>query len=207
MSTHPLSHIHQGQTTQRGRDEAKSSEEVSSTLKVDVMISPQRCHQQYAKSECTACPWPPSDLLFGSTQSGTDGRGTRHNTASHKRLRSTQEESKYKHLTSNPWSQDRVDTPAWFADVRFKKRERERPDLLSVGMLSSAERSDPSLHHPWRRWPPGWTDRCSAPAPQLPWKLWREAERSSYRGIPDSSPSSLTLMSLESDVYMLSLKV
>lgn len=87
MSTHPLSHIHQGQTTQRGRDKAKSSEEVSSTLKVDVMISPQWCHQQNAKSECTACPWPPSDLLFGSAQPGTDGRGTRHNTASHKRLR------------------------------------------------------------------------------------------------------------------------
>jgi len=32
--------------------------------------------------------------------------------------------------------------------VRFKKRERERGDLLSTGMLSCAERSDPSQHRP-----------------------------------------------------------
>ena len=100
MSTHPLPHINRGQTSQRGREEAKISEEVSSSLKVDVVDGPQWCHQQYAESECGACPWPPANLLLSTMQPGTDGRGTWHNTASHKRVRGTQGESNYKHLTS-----------------------------------------------------------------------------------------------------------
>lgn len=148
------------------------------------MTSPQWCHQQYDESK----------------QTGTDGRGAQHNTASQQRVRSTQGENIHKRLAFNPCSQD------WVTH-QPDKREKERAALLPKGTLSCAERSGPSQHHPWRRWPLGWMDRCAAPTPQLPWKWGREAEHSSYHGILNCSPPSLTLMILESDVYMLTLKV
>lgn len=198
MSTHPLPHIAQGQTSWRGR-ESKSSEEVSSTLKVDVVTSPQQYHPS---AECwiSTHSLSPANLLLSSTASDW-GEGDVANTASHKRVRSTQGEGNCKHLTYNPYSQDRL----WFADVRFKNRERGRAGL-SIDVLSFAGRPDLSSTIP--EGDAHQTEPAAAllhPCTSCKW--WREAEHSSYHGISDSSPPSLPLMNWESDVYILSLKV
>lgn len=200
MPTHPLPHIHQGQTSQRGREEAKSSEEVSSTLKADVVTSPQRCHQPHAESEC-----PQRTRCSAARSQGPMEEG--HSTTLHRirggyREKTSASVSLLIHAVRAEFTHQ-PDLQRW----HLKRGGGKERIMLPTGVLSCAERGDPSQHHSWRRRPLDWMDRCTAPAPQLPWKWRREAERSSYHGILNSSPPSLTLMILESDVYMLTLKV
>lgn len=85
------------------------------------------------------------------------------------------------------------------------KRGTKRAHLLSIGTLSQAERPELSAV------PGGDEDQTGlAPAllqPHSSHEAVGKAKNSSYHDIPDSSLSRLTLMSLDSAVYMPSLKV
>lgn len=151
-------------------------------------------------SECSACPQLPTNLSFSQ---GLMERGDS-TTLCGLRGQEVHREKAATGISLNPCSWDRIYTPAWFADVRFKRIEKE--DCIHSECWAVLRDRTPSSTIPGgdgHR--PGHAHLCSSP--QLTWKRWREAESSSYHGIPDSSPPSLTLMILESDVYMLSLKV